>query len=181
MKKLRLLAVVVLLVALLGGCTFFSSLFGPSKNNILGWVAGIVDGARYSYQERVSSTDPDYYLDGRTYDYVVEVVDVEARETKTIIRTLFDGDNHYLIADDARGQLLSSQNDIVGDDDQILLETPVEEGNTWVGPLDSYVLLWVISGTVADVRFTIDRLTLQRSFFGRQRNEEMVDFSRALS
>ncbi len=149
MKKLRAFVVIAVLVALLGGCGFITGLFGPSKNNILSWVKNIKDGTVYQIQERYSAGG-----ESDTYEYTIEIVDVDERETKTIIRAIADGGDYYLIADDARGELVQSFDDIVDDTDQVLLEVPVEEGGSWVSYLHSYILYVGIP----DRRFTIEQM-----------------------
>ena len=155
MRRIRIIVAVVVLAAVLGGCTWLGGLFGPNKNNIMDWLKDLPEGARASYQERLTSSNTSWGLHGITYNYTIEVVDKNVRDTRTVVRVLFDGDTSYLIADDTRGQLVASYDDLVDAGDMIVLKVPVEEGTTWIGPLDTYIFTWVGFSTVNDARFTI--------------------------
>ena len=151
MRSWRIWAACVVIVVVLGGCGV--GLFGPNKNKIMHWVQGIEETTTISYRYTAKYTG----FDDETYSFQAEVLEVDVRETRTIVELLFDGDRVYLIADDNRGEMVYSLDDLIDDDDAVLLETPVEEGTSWI----SHTIRWVWN--VENARYTIEETGVTES------------------
>lgn len=119
--KLRKIAVLVMiLVVSLGSC----SLFGPSKSNILSWWpddTNVGDKLVYSWTGLLVGGGTE------TGTEVNEILDIDERKTKTVIRTT----NGYMVIDDIKEVIALGDDDIVDEYDMVILKVPVEAGTIW--------------------------------------------------
>ncbi|NOY09208.1 MAG: hypothetical protein GXP33_10260 [Spirochaetes bacterium] len=132
MKSIRRAATIILLFAvilLLGSCNILQMFFGPDKNDISAWwPKDFKVGTRLSYRYYETYTDSGYNYEE---NIIVEITDIDERETRTIIKTSEDGAIVYYIIDKENGKLIKSTDSSVDDNDEVVLKTPVEEGTTW--------------------------------------------------
>jgi len=132
MKKYLQIGILISLLAvfIFSGC---SLLFFKDKDNLSSWHSELTEGAVFNYYVIL-------YKDGNTIDtktYTMTVEDV-LEENGLIINRIYGSDYGYtyLIYDNENGMaaFTADINDKVIDrtTDNIILETPVEVGNTWI-------------------------------------------------
>ncbi len=131
MKNFKRLGVGLLLVVMvvgLSGCALITMIFGPSANDIMAWWPDYKVGTRLVYRYYELWTNPNYDND---HPVTVEIIDIEERETRTVVRVSVDGDPSYYIIDKDRGEIVLSSDTFIDQNDEVVLKTPVEEGNIW--------------------------------------------------
>ena len=127
-KRLGVGLLLVVMVAGLSGCALITMIFGPSANDIMAWWPDYKVGTRLVYREYSLRTDPDLNYTGTV---TVEIVDVDERENRTVVRVSVDGGTEYYIIDKDRGEIVLGGDTFIDDNDEVVLKTPVEEGNIW--------------------------------------------------
>ncbi len=127
-KRLGVGFLLAVMVVALSGCTLWNMIFGPSANDIMAWWPDYKVGTRLVYREYSLRTDPDLNYTGTV---TVEIVDVDERENRTVVRVSVDGGTEYYIIDKDRGEIVLGGDTFIDDNDEVVLKTPVEEGNIW--------------------------------------------------
>ena len=167
MKRIALIAAVVLAILFLGSCTVWQMFFGPDKNSIdAWWPKDFKIGTQLTYRYYETTTDG-------TADntYTREITDVDDRESKIVVKTNGSLSEYYtgmpifplyFIIDKDGGDLLFSFDEYIDNDDMILLETPIEEGT-----------IWYLTGDGENVKFTIDQVKQTRTV-GNETYDDVV-------
>jgi hypothetical protein len=124
MRKVKVIVVLIVLVALLGGCALWETIFGPSKNNIMAWWPDDIEvGTQLVY--RYTGVYPDNSSDTGTE--IWEIMNIDERDTKIVIQTT----PGYMIVDDTKGAIAIGDYEYIDESAMTLLKTPVEEGTVW--------------------------------------------------
>jgi len=128
-KRVLLIAAIAVVIPLLGSCTVWQMFFGPDKNSIdAWWPKDFKVGTRLTYKYHENYTESEYNYDETG---IVEITDIDERETRTVVKTVAFGDIDYIIIDKDKGEIVRSDDTIIDDNDEVVLKTPVEEGTTW--------------------------------------------------
>lgn len=128
-KRVLLTVTVVAAILFLGSCTVWQMFFGPDKNSIdAWWPKDFKIGTILTYKYHETYTTSEY---NNTDTFTIEITDIDERETRTVIKTVENGNVVYLIVDKDKGEIVRSSDTTIDDNDEVVLKTPVEEGTTW--------------------------------------------------
>ena len=105
-----------------------------------------IDGPSVSW-----SSDPDFPLDGVTYNYPIEIVDIDPRETKTVIQVLFDGG--FKLVGGRRGDALHTCSFVISSHFYPLKQWGSPSGFGFFHPLSTPICRprWMTSAVFADI------------------------------
>lgn len=127
MKKRVFVSAILLLTILLSGCTMLP--WVKDANNIYDWFTLEKKGTEFRYKDVYT----DIFSTVHTGYFIVKVLDTEEKNDKKIMTVSYDDATRYFVADKDENLVFFGRDEYFEDtdEDEVLLDTPVEEDSKW--------------------------------------------------
>lgn len=127
MKRRTLVFAVLLITIVMSGCTMLP--WVKDANNIYDWFTLLGKGTELRYKHVYT----DIFSTVHTDYFIVKVLDTEEKNDKRIMTVSYDDATRYIVADRDENLIFFGRDEYFedSDEDEILLDTPVEEDSKW--------------------------------------------------